>query len=308
MASRRSTKTSGGHPVITFFVAFVLFVGLVAGAFWAVSGILADRPDRTEHWDPTVETEPRIPEPTGPDITYEGFDPTFIISDEQFFDKDAYSQEQIDAFLRKWNYGCRPGRDGAPCITEYREDSPSFESDQYCPLGFEGQSEDTPASIIWKSAQSCGVNPQVLLALIQKEQGLISASGARLDQTRYTIATGYACPDQTVCDPTYFGFAKQVYYAARQFRKYEGNPEQYMVQPGVPVAIPYAPEPGCEGPEITVANLATSNLYNYTPYQPNQAGLTGDGDACTTWGAQNFYAFFNAWFGTPEKALESATE
>lgn len=91
------------------------------------------------------------------------------------------------------------------------------------------------------------------------------------------------------CDPTYFGFTTQVYYAARQMRKYGANPYDYMVQPGVPVAIPYAPGAGCEGPVVTVANLATSNLYNYTPYQPNEAALLGRAMLAQPGGNQNFY-------------------
>lgn len=256
--------------------------------------------------DSAAVTAELPPEPKGPAITYQGFDPTFIISDEQFFDASAYSEAQVRSFIKKWNEGCRTGFDGTACLTDFREDSPSFEPDQYCSGAFEGQLDDDAPSIIWKSAQACGINPQVLLTLIQKEQGLITASGYRLNESRYAIATGYRCPDDSTCDPEYFGFTKQVYYAARQMRKYQANPHDYMVLAGVPVAIPYAPGEGCEGPEVTIQNLATSNLYNYTPYQPNQAALSGEGDACSTWGNQNFYAFFNAWFGTPERAADSA--
>ncbi|MFZ1382777.1 MAG: hemagglutinin [Scrofimicrobium sp.] len=289
----------------------VVVAVLLALILWAVSGLLGlgnpwtSQPERTSS-ETETNLESFVPEPKGPAPSYEGFDPTFIISDEAFFNSQAYTEAQIESFIAKWNEGCRTGIDGTPCVSEFREASPSFEADQYCPLGFAGQEGDTAASIIWKASQSCGINPQVLLTLIQKEQGLFTASGYRLDESRYNIATGFACPDASVCDPTYFGFTTQVYYAARQMRKYEANPYDYMVQPGVPVAIPYAPGAGCEGPVVTVANLATSNLYNYTPYQPNEAALLGKSDACTTWGNQNFYAFFNAWFGTPEKALESA--
>lgn len=290
-------------------VAILAVLALLAWGALNLLSSLAGLPNPFSRSDdqtvaPAVEALP--PEPRGPAISYEGFDPTLIISDQQFFDADAYTQAQIASFIGKWNEGCRTGVDGTPCFANFSEDSPSYEPDQYCPGGFQGRVGDSAASIIWKAAQGCGINPQVLLTLIQKEQGLITASGARLDDTRYLIATGFACPDASVCDPTYFGFTTQVYYAARQMRKYEANPYDYMVRPGVPVAIPYAPGPECAGPEVTVQNLATSNLYNYTPYQPNEAALTGEGDACSTWGNQNFYAFFNAWFGTPERALESA--
>ena len=120
--------------------------------------------------------------------------------------------------------------------------SPSFEPDQYCPAGFEGAEEDTAASIIHKAAMSCGINPQVLLTTLQKEQGLITASGLRLNEGRYTIAMGYACPDSSNCDEQYFGFATQVYYAARQMRVYEQNPYKYMARPYENIYVPPAGE------------------------------------------------------------------
>ncbi len=279
-------------------IGVVVFLSLAAAL--SVAGCVSPDPQP----EPVAQQLP--PEPKGPTISYEGFDPSFIISDEQFFDSSAYSEEQVRSFIQKWNQGCRTGLDGTVCMSEYKEDSESFPADQYCGGAFVGQEDDDAASIIWKASQACGINPQVLLTLIQKEQGLVTASGHRLNESRYVIATGYQCPDDSVCDPEYFGFTKQVYYAARQMRKYQANPHDYMVLPGVPVAIPYAPGEGCEGPEVTVANVATSNLYNYTPYQPNLAALSGEGDACSTWGNQNFYAFFNAWFGTPELAAASA--
>ena len=145
-----------------------------------------------------------------------------------------------------------------------------------------------------------------LLTTLQKEQGLITASGHRLNETRYAIAMGYACPDSSHCDPQYFGFATQVYYAARQFRIYEARPDLFMTAAGREDFVPFAPGEECGGARIFVENLATSNLYNYTPYQPNEAALSGAGGPCASVGNANFYAYFNAWFGTPEKAAESA--
>ena len=246
------------------------------------------------------------PEPVTPPLSFEGFNPANIISDEQFFNVGAYDLAQIEGFLQRWNEGCRTGRDGTACITEFRTDSPSFEADQFCSGGFEGTAGDSVAAIIWKAANACGINPQVLLTTLQKEQGLITASGLRLNETRYTIAMGYACPDSANCDPTYFGFATQVYYAARQFRVYEAQPERFMTAPQREDFIPYAPGEACGGTPVFVETLATSNLYNYTPYQPNQSVLDGNYDACASVGNANFYAYFNAWFGTPEIAAASA--
>ena len=280
-------------------LAFGLFNVLSSWAGGAGSG-------RGDGGEAPSRVEVLPPEPRTPPLTFEGFNPANIISDEKFFNVGAYDLAQIEGFLQRWNEGCRTGRDGTPCITEYRTDSPSFEADQFCSGTFEGAAGDTAASVIWKAANACGINPQVLLTTLQKEQGLITASGLRLNETRYTIAMGYACPDSANCDPTYFGFATQVYYAARQFRVYEAQPERFMTAPQREDFIPYAPGEACGGTPVFVENLATSNLYNYTPYQPNQSVLDGNYDACASVGNANFYAYFNAWFGTPEIAAASA--
>lgn len=246
---------------------------------------------------PVVAAQPVWePEPVGPDLSYEGFDPSHIISDDDFYNAEAMTEAQVEAFIAKWNKGCRPGFDGTPCLADYRVDSPSFPADRYCSGDFEGEVGDTAASVIHKAAVACGVNPQVLLTILQKEQSLITASGPRLNETRYTIAMGYACPDHSHCDSDFFGFPTQVYYAARQMSVYEQNPGSYMVLPYATTYIPYAPGEECEGSEVYVDNQATANLYNYTPYQPSPGALLGEGGPCTTMGNQNFYALFNAWF------------
>lgn len=299
---RRPQKRKSSRGVLIALL-IILFLAIGMALWWAYVMNIESSPAVVAE-DMPVET--LEPEPMTPPLSYEGFDPGNIVSDQQFFDVDAYDLEQVQGFLDQWNAGCRTGSDGTPCLAQYREDSPSFEPDDYCPGGFSGQEGDTAAQIIWKSAQACGINPQVLLTTLQKEQGLITASGHRLNETRYATAMGYACPDDAHCDPGYFGFATQVYYAARQFRVYEYQPDRFMTAAAREDFIPYAPGEECGGSPVFVENLATSNLYNYTPYQPNEGALIGAPNACSSVGNVNFYAYFNAWFGTPEKAAESA--
>ena len=247
--------------------------------------------------EPGEPVEVLPPEPRTPPLSYEGFDPGNIISDEEFFDSSAMTEEQVEAFVNTWNDGCRTGIDGTPCLSEYREDTPSYTPDEYCPGGFEGGVGDTAASIIWKTSQSCGINPQVLLVTLQKEQGLITASGLRLNETRYAIAMGYACPDSSHCDPEFYGFANQVYHGARQMRIYQAHPENYSVVPWQTTEIKYAYPPECGSSPVYLENQATANLYNYTPYQPNDNAMVGIRGECESAGNLNFYAYFNAWFG-----------
>ena len=76
------------------------------------------------------------------------------------------------------------------------------------------------------------------------------------------------------------------------------TPASYRVQARKPVRIAYNPQASCGSSIITPANTATAALYNYTPYQPNEAAKN-DGDDCSSWGNLNFYGFWKVWFGSP---------
>ena len=140
------------------------------------------------------------------------------------------------------------------------------------------------------------MNPKVLLVTLQKEQGLIYASGGMFQWFSYPSAMGYACPDNSTCDPDYAGFQRQVYYAARQFAIYRVRPERFRFRAGERVEARYGPAEECTSVEITPANRATASLYNYTPYVPNQGVLAGHGNDCSVYGNANVYGYMRAWF------------
>ena len=88
-----------------------------------------------------------------------------------------------------------------------------------------------------------------------------------------------------------------MWFAARQFRVYEVEAATFQIRAGQTVDMAYHPEATCGAAPVTIANQATADLYNYTPYQPDEAALTGAGDECSAWGNLNFYAYWKAWFG-----------
>lgn len=240
--------------------------------------------------------EESVPEPVTPPLSFAGFEAGEIIADEVFYNSGAMSEQQVEDFLQEVNYGCREGGDGTPCLGNYREDTVTIPADNYC-FEFEGGQDRSAAQIIHEAAISCGVNPQVLLVMLQKEQGLLTASGARLNADRYAIAMGYGCPDTANCDPQFFGFGKQTYYAARQLRRYANEPGEYRIVPGVVNEVRFHPSSSCGTEPVLISNYATAGLYNYTPYQPNVAALEGNANDCSSVGNLYFYAYFNAWFG-----------
>ena len=157
------------------------------------------------------------------------------------------------------------------------------------------------AQIIYNAAQQYGVNPQALLVLLQKEQGLITDTWPA--PYEYQSATGYGCPDYQPCYAGYSGFSKQVYSAAWQFTQYKNNPTGYSYIANQNNNIQYNPDTRCGSSSVYIQNQATAGLYNYTPYQPNAYALGGGTDStypnCGAFGNLNFYTYFTNWFGSP---------
>jgi hypothetical protein len=157
------------------------------------------------------------------------------------------------------------------------------------------------AQIIAYFSQKYQINPQVLLTLLQKEQTLITDDWPWANQ--YQKATGYGCPDTAACDSQYNGFSNQVGWAARMFQAISDNESGWYTPYGKGNStqfIQWSPTSSCGGSSVSISGRATAALYNYTPYQPNQAALNnlyGTGDGCSSYGNRNFWRLFNDWFG-----------
>lgn len=224
-----------------------------------------------------------------------GFNAGNIISDAVFTNKSTMTEAQIQAFFNSKVSSCQSGY---VCIKDFRITSVTRPADAYC-KGYSGEANESAARIIYRVAQSCNINPQVLIVMLQKEQGLITHTWP--SAWRYNIALGQGCPDTAPCDPNYIGFFHQIYGAARQMQIYmEGKWFQWYA-PGRTWNILYNPNASCGSSPVYIANKATSALYYYTPYQPNAAAMRagyGEGDGCSAYGNRNFYNYFTDWFGS----------
>lgn len=226
---------------------------------------------------------------------YDNFEPGNIISDAVFFNSGAMTEAEIQAFLDAKVPKCNAGY---TCLKDFTEDTITREADKWCAKRYVGAKKERASRIISKVADACGVNPQVLLVLLQKEQGLVTHVWP--SDWRYTIATGYACPDTSGCDVKYHGFRNQMYMAAWQYQAYKSF-NWYPV--GKTSNILYHPNKSCGSSPVHIANQATAGLYYYTPYQPNASALAagrGTGDKCASYGNRNFYLFFTEWFGSTQ--------
>ncbi len=238
-----------------------------------------------------------------------------IIDDSIFNNKAAMSVDQIQQFLNAKvptcdNWGTQPYGNTTrrayseskgvvfplTCLKDYYENITTHENNlegRTVPSGAQ-----SAAQIIWNASQTYSINPQVLITLLQKEQSLV------LDDwpwpIQYRSATGYGCPDSAACDASYYGFYNQIDRAAWQFRRYADFPNNFNYFSGRNNNIRFNANINCGSSTVFIENQATASLYNYTPYQPNQAALGnlyGAGDSCSAYGNRNFWRIFNDWFG-----------
>jgi uncharacterized protein with LGFP repeats len=224
------------------------------------------------------------------------WDPGYIIDDAVFYDGNAMSATDVQAFLNGKVASCQAGY---TCLKGYGQPTGNLPADAYC-NGYAGAPYQTAAQIIDLVARSCGVSQRALLVLLEKEQGLVTSRAP--SDTRYRAATGMGCPDTAPCDPAVGGFFYQVYYAARQFEIYRLKPASFNHRAGSWNAIRKNPNAGCGTTSVFIYNQATAGLYNYTPYLPNEsalANLYGTGDSCASYGNRNFWRIFTDWFGNP---------
>ncbi len=234
------------------------------------------------------------------------FKPGNIISDAVFFNSATMTEAQIQSFLESKVTSCRSGY---TCLKDYYVQTRSIAADAMCGA-YSGGGSERASRVIFKVAQACGINPQVILVMLQKEQGLITSTAP--SAWAYQAAMGQGCPDTAACDTAYYGLFNQVYGGARQMKRYANPPgtSNYFTwyAPGKTWNVQYHPNTSCGRGAVYIENQATANLYYYTPYQPNAAALSagyGLGDGCSSYGNRNFFNYFTDWFGSTQGAANN---
>lgn len=257
-----------------------------------------------------------------------------IIDDAVFYNKDAMSVEEIQAHLNRYMPACDTWGTGAVgsgryingraipanttradyarqmreagktryheppyiCVQNYYE-NPTTHETLYETKNVIKDGMISAAQIIYNAAQKYNINPQVLLVLLKKESYVWGDNWPLKDE--YNTVMGYACPDNAPCDEKYFGFYNQVTTAAWQLNYYKEHIYSYNYRPYATNYILYSPDASCGRKEVYLENLATTSLYIYTPYTPNDAALRNyPGTAtCGSYGNRNFFMYFTEWFG-----------
>lgn len=172
-----------------------------------------------------------------PSFVFAGFDQNKVIDDDAFTNWGSMNGQQIQDFLNS----------KGSVLTNFKEGGRSA------------------ASIIYDAAKEHRINPQVLLATLQKEQSLIT-TGTSYDTNadssgKLRKAMGYACPDSGGCDSRYAGFTNQVDGAAFQFRfNFDGSTTRRFSDYQVNQTMSF------DGTPVVLLNQATASLYRYTPH------------------------------------------
>lgn len=212
------------------------------------------------------------------------FDPNNIIDNAIFDSSQTMSTSDIQNFLN-----------GFPnsCLKNYSSAYPISYSEY-------GQNASA-ATIIRRSADLWGLNPQVILTTLEKEQSLVSGN-VGCPEWKYNSAMGMGCPDNGACPaPAYAGFSKQVTKGSWQLmfnrQRSEGNTAWngdgsvgyysfmtagYRARTQGGASAYYDGYITIDGSRVYLSNGATASLYSYTPHFH---------------GNQNFVIIFERWFG-----------
>ncbi|WP_348786814.1 cell wall-binding repeat-containing protein [Leifsonia sp. NPDC080035] len=224
-----------------------------------------------------------------------------LVSDAVFFNGSAWSQTTIQNFLNGKVATCK-ATTGPACLKTYTVATTTKPANAQCGAYTSPGVPENAASIVSKVAVACGINPVVLLVMMQKEQGLVTSSAPT--QRMYDFATGWNCPDSTGCDSSTgsTGLFNQVYGAAWQFKRYGVSSSFNWYPVRAMSGILYSStNASCGKKQVVIQNKATAALYYYTPYTPNAASLAnypGEGDGCSEYGIRNFWMMLNSWYGS----------
>ena len=120
-------------------------------------------------------------------VTADTFNSSNLINDVVFDNTNTMNATSIDAFLNKFSGSCISSNNGflAPDLTGYNPTA-----------GFTYGSNVTAGKVIDHAALAYGVNPEVLVSMLQEQEGVVDGSGPYgCGALSLSAAMGYGCPD-----------------------------------------------------------------------------------------------------------------
>lgn len=246
--------------------------------------------------------------------TAAAYDGNRIIDDLVFLHAQSMNSQEIQNFL--------VARGGAIANKSFLMDCSTAGAQAnniYISLGAPCGQTVLASSIIYYTAQVYGVNPRVILATMQKEQSLITATNPTNRQ--YVQAMGYGCPTTGSCDDSsnFFWQVDNGTWVLRfHYERARGNmswwytsttwtcgTEKNFYKPNLypNQHVNFYDEDNVMYRTHFINNAATSAFYCYTPHAYNNPqGLYGRAPFGTVGryysGSYNFVYFYETWFGS----------
>lgn len=231
-----------------------------------------------------------------------------LIDDSIFLNAQSWSPGQIQNFLNQRGSGL-----AGLTVTERS----NTETLSYYPHYNQTVSV---AQAIYDAAQVYGINPQVILATMQKEQSLMTDPAPTSNQLRF--AMGYGCPDSAGCSDASAGLFYQIDNGTWDLRflmeRARGNNSYWNASLSYPCRnttqyyspglfpgnnVTFIDDNGTAYTQFVIATSATASLYCYTPHAYNNpSGVYGNPQYGTVGlyysGSYNFVTFFEKYFGS----------
>ncbi|HTK05067.1 MAG TPA: hypothetical protein VL500_05760 [Candidatus Eisenbacteria bacterium] len=234
-----------------------------------------------------------------------GFDPGTLIADDRFGDSQTFGgPDGIQRFLE--SKGSPLASTSPEFLARLGEPASSSFKQALGDVNPQLARKRSAAELIWDASRTGGLNPQVILTTLQKEQGLVTGGTTTTPdriQRALDHAMGFDCPDSAGCGQLFNGFYFQLFgNVDTENNRYLGSVKSLMrsfnypngrgpriggreTQVGDTITLDNSLG-GFEGvqPQQTVVlrNRATAALYRYTPHVFN--------------GNYNFWRFFTDWF------------
>jgi hypothetical protein len=250
------------------------------------------------------------------------FDPTNVISNDNMRDYTSMSANDVQAFLET-----QSGALATLKTSDYdKKITLSKKKNNTNSTPDKGEKPKLASRIIWEACQAWKINPRVMLALLQKEQSLIT-NKPKPGSTTLARAVGAGCPGHLIFKKSvnpvatnkYPGFGNQVWHGARLLSSYgEGNASYPTFTPGMKKDI-YNPHTtgswlskktvsskDASGTVtkkttyyIAIKNLATFKLYVYNPSVGAKSpfgDLSSQSGSCT--GNASYWLIYRRFFGS----------
>jgi hypothetical protein len=240
------------------------------------------------------------------------FNPNLLITDQSFADSGTFgSAAAIQKFFEE--HGSVLSNTSASFIAKLKEDAPATKAALEDPEPNLDHLR-TAAELIYDATKKTGLNPQVILVTLQKEQSLITgtfASDSDL-QTALNHALGFGCPDSGPCNNIFASFYRQLFGSfdstgGRYLGAAASLMKSFTYTNSLGLRVGRGPDNGsgstklgdtltlsntmgsfggiASSQPVTLSNFATTALYRFTPHVFN--------------GNYNFWKYYTLWFKYP---------